>query len=116
MREWDEEISEWLVRMKPEPAQEARIIYDARRRLDNHYLMLLSQGATEHEAYRATLAALDDGSLFAPPQRQIERPFGAAPVVVGNGRRNMLGDLWRNLRYGARMLFKNPGFAAMAVL
>ncbi|HKQ76249.1 MAG TPA: ABC transporter permease [Blastocatellia bacterium] len=116
MREWDEEISQWLLRMKPEPALEARLIYDARRRLDDHYRMLLSQGATEQEAYRATLAALNDGSLFAPSQRQDERPFGDAPVVVGNGRRKMLGDLWRNLRYGARMLVKNPGFSAMAVL
>ncbi len=28
----------------------------------------------------------------------------------------MLGDLWRNLRYGARTLLKNPGFTTMAVL
>jgi predicted permease len=28
----------------------------------------------------------------------------------------MLGDLWRNLRYGARTLLKNTGFTAMAVL
>src|SRR5262245_5218280 len=30
--------------------------------------------------------------------------------------KTMLGDLWRNLRYGARTLLKNPGFTAMAVL
>jgi putative ABC transport system permease protein len=28
----------------------------------------------------------------------------------------MLGDMWRNLRYGARALLKNSGFTAMAVL
>jgi len=28
----------------------------------------------------------------------------------------MLGDLWRNLSYGARTLAKSPGFTAMAVL
>jgi putative ABC transport system permease protein len=28
----------------------------------------------------------------------------------------MLGDLWRNLRYGARALVKSPGFTTMAVL
>ena len=28
----------------------------------------------------------------------------------------MLGDLWRNLIYGARTLAKSPGFTAMAVL
>jgi predicted permease len=110
------EISQWLVKMKSEPAREAGLVREAIRRLDNHYLKLLSQGATEQEAYRAALAALDQGSLFAPSLRQDERTLGAPPIVSGNGRRNILGDLWRNLRYGARMLIKNPGFAAMAVL
>src|SRR5262245_9684559 len=28
----------------------------------------------------------------------------------------MLGELWRNLRYGARMLMKKPGFTLIAVI
>ena len=28
----------------------------------------------------------------------------------------MLADLWQDLRYGARMLLKNPGFSAVVVL
>src|SRR5262245_61982553 len=116
MREWDEEISQWLVRMKPEPAREARLVREAIQRLDNHYWTMLSQGATEQEAYRAALAALHDGSLFAPSILQIKRPLSAAPAPFRNGKRNSLGDLWRNLRYGVRMLVKNPGFAVMAVL
>src|SRR6266542_3906045 len=33
-----------------------------------------------------------------------------------NRRRNMLADLWQDLRYGARMLLKRPVFTSMAVL
>src|SRR5262245_45121111 len=33
-----------------------------------------------------------------------------------NRRRNMLADLWQELRYGARMLLKRPVFTSMAVL
>src|SRR5262249_17701143 len=116
MREWDEEISQWLMRMKPAPAREARLVSEARRRLDDYYRTLLSQGAPEQEAYRETLAALNDGSLLAPSIWRNERLWDAAPVVFGRGRRNMLGGLWRNLRYGLRTLVKAPNFTLIAVL
>lgn len=66
MREWDEEISQWLARMKPAPEREAGIIREARERLDERYEALLSQDEAEQEAYRATLAALNEGRLFPP--------------------------------------------------
>src|SRR5262249_17727784 len=116
MREWDEEISQWLAEMKPEPAHEDMLIREARLRVDDHYRTMLSQGAPEQEAYRATLEALNEGRLFAPAPRQDERPAGGESVVFGKGRRNTLGGLWRNLRYGVRMLVKAPNFPLIAVL
>src|SRR5262249_43677611 len=73
-------------------------------------------GASEQEAYRATLAALNDGSLFAPSIWRNERLWDSAPVVFGKGRRSMFGGLWWNLRYGFRTLVKAPNFTLIAVL
>ena len=116
MREWDEEISQWLVRMRPEPSREAVIVRELTRRLDARYEAIRSQGATEREAYRATLVALNEGSLFALPSRRGERPARGASVVFVKGRKNTLGDLWRNLRYSARMMVKAPNVTLIAVL
>ncbi len=70
MRDWDEEISEWLTRSRLAPTQEAEIITELIRRLDGRYEALLKQGLSQREAYRATVADLNEGRLMAIPARQ----------------------------------------------
>jgi hypothetical protein len=116
MPDWAPHVRARLASLRLSPTREAEIVDEFSQHLDDCYRELIAGGASPEEATRLALADFQHGNVLAQKMASLRQAHVTAPTTLGASTGRVVGDLWQDARHAARIFWKQPAFAATAVL
>jgi putative ABC transport system permease protein len=115
MPDWSKEIRATIAALNLEPMREAELVEELGQHLGDRYDEMLTSGIGAEHAYESLFKELNDGTLYSGLKATLHAAHPALPVGK-DGSEPLFAGIWNDVRYGARLLRKYPGFAVVAIL
>ncbi|MGH9144623.1 MAG: ABC transporter permease [Vicinamibacterales bacterium] len=116
MPDWAREARTRLSSLRFSPTPEGEIVEELSQHLDDRWRELIAGGAASDEAAQSAPGEFRGQDILAKAMAPLRQSHAPASVTPGAPAEHVLVGLVQHLRYVVRTLWKQPGFAAVAVL
>jgi predicted permease len=117
MPDFKTEIRRLLAGLNLSPEREQEIVEELSLDLEERFEQALSRGASDEEAKQLALNELTLPASISDQLKRVEPPVRHRGVAIGaQTKGNRFAGFVDDVRFGLRMLAKQPGFAVLAIL